>query len=867
MNSLFSVWMRFRSAIPVHLKPTIEKLSITHSSGIRLEQLDSPMMKQFKQAKDEVPDALLFFRMGDFFELFGLDAIIASDICDLTLTSRDKSQTNPIPMAGVPVASYKNALKKCLDAGFKVAVCDQVEDPRFVKGIVKREITRIATPSIPGDLETDDDAQKNIAGCYLASIINTNQTFVFAYIDCSTGEFQLTSNLTIEALKQEVLTIKPKEILIENSAEKKICGIIQEHSAFANRRILFNKIDSWLLRSEKICKDIFLEFFSDQEFHQFGLSTIDGALLCVAAILSYLKNTQKNIFKNIRPISYYVAHNFLLIDDATKKNLDFFETSSGEKRGSLFSFLNECQTPMGSRMLMRLMNYPSKTLQDIQNRLNFLEELFQQTNACLELQKLLSQCYDVEKLLARASQKSLDTKSIFLLKLSLNFVPNIFAFLNKYNHIFPLLTSLIDTSSLQKLIPLHDYLHTALIDDPLDQIGQSVCVFRKGHSNELDELYELENNFNQKLEELEKFERTRSNISTLKIGYTRVFGYYFEISRGKLASTPTHFKRKQTLANAERFITDELKDLEEKALSAKERREILEQDLFENIRLKILEFSKEILEYATLIATIDTTVNFAQLAYKYGWIKPHITETSETELIDCYHPIMKHLVTTEEEFIPNTVQFDIDTNRIHLITGPNMAGKSTLMRQVAINQFLCQIGSFVCAQSAKIGIADRILSRIGSGDHTLKNQSTFMVEMLETASILKFATHQSLLLIDEVGRGTSTYDGMSIAWAVLEHLHDTCCPRTLFSTHYHELVQVCKNKPAIVPMQMGVFIQHVQHDNSHISEQLVFSRKYTKGSVGQSFGINVALLAGLPLSVIERAKTILKPFEKSNLAS
>lgn len=852
--------MQFRSGIPVHLNSVIEKLSITHASGIRLEQLDSPMMKQFKQAKDEVPDALLFFRMGDFFELFGLDAIIASDICDLTLTSRDKSHPNPIPMAGVPVVSYKNALKKCLDAGFKVAVCDQVEDPKMAKGIVKREITRIATPAIPGDLE-DDDIKRTRPGCYLASIVSANQTFVFAYIDCSTGEFRFTSNLTSETLKQEILTTKPKEILVETSIEKKINLLLEDNVFFKNNRILFNKIDPWIFRSEKNCKDLFLDFFNDKDFHHFGLSTIDGALSCVSSILLYLKNTQKNIFRNIRPIEYYVAHDFLLIDDATKKNLDFFETSNQEKRGSLFHFLNECQTPMGSRMLMRLINYPSKTLVDIKNRLDCVAEFVQESLLCLEIQKLLSQCYDIEKILSRASQKSLDTKSFFLFKLSLNFIKNIHVFIDNNQFKLPLLTSLIRNSSIQKLMPLHDYLNNALIENNFAQMNQDNCVFAKGYSKELDELYELENNFNKKLEDLEQFERTRSNISTLKIGYTRVFGYYFEISRGKLSQVPNHFQRKQTLANAERFITDELKDLETKALSANEKRLILEQELFEKIRLKIIEFSKEILDFATLIASIDTTVNFAQIAHKYGWVKPDVIEEPETELIGCYHPIMKHLCTTDEDFIPNDIKFDINTNRIHLITGPNMAGKSTLMRQVAINQFLCQIGSFVCAKKAKIGIADRILSRIGSGDHTLKNQSTFMVEMLETANILKFATRNSLLLIDEIGRGTSTYDGMSIAWAVLEHLHDTCCPRTLFSTHYHELVEVCKNKSAIIPMQLGVFIQHIDNDDGSSSERLIFSRQYTTGSIGQSFGINVALLAGLPLPVIERAKNILRPLE------
>ncbi len=856
-----NTWMQIRSAIPTHLKNFVDKLSTEHPSGISFAQLDSPMMRQFKQAKSEVPDALLFFRMGDFFELFGLDAIIASDLCDLTLTSRDKSNPNPVPMAGVPACSYKTTLKKCLDAGFKVAVCDQVEDPRTAQGIVRREITRIATPAVPGDLDNNDSSDDEF-GCYLASVIQSNKTFTFAYIDVSTGEFRFTAHLNADELQQEILTIRPKEILVQSSFEKQINTLLGHVSsnAFCNKTLI-NKIEPWMLKSEQICKDCVLEFFKESDFHSFGLSTIPGALQCVASILFYLKNTQRSVFEHISQIKYYDSKSYLILDDATKKNLDLFYTSTGEKRGSLFTFLNECQTILGSRLLVRRLNYPLKKTTEIHEELERVNEFVEHNTECFGMQNLLSQCADIEKILSRACQNSLDIKSSILLKNTINLIPIFLNFAAESKDSLSLFSYYTHQYQLENLNPLSEFLTTAISDNISAQIGSGESIFLKNHSQELDEICELEQNFSQKLKELEAKEKTQSGILNLKIGYTRVFGYYFEISRGKLAQTPTHFERKQTLTNAERFITPELKLLEEKAFSASAKRLELEKSLFENLRLQIISFSKQLINYATFIANADLITTFSYLAYKYSWCRPTVLGTPESQFEDCAHPMMKHLNSTEDEFIANSIEFSKSNNRIHLITGPNMAGKSTLMRQVALNHLLCHIGSFVCAKSARIGVLDRILSRIGSADYADKNQSTFMVEMLETSQILRLATSQSLLLLDEVGRGTSTYDGLSLAWAIVEDIHDNQCPRTLFSTHYHELVDVCQTKKNITPMQMGVLVQSKENESGQLEEELIFSRKYLPGFIGQSFGLSVAKLAGIPSRVIIRAKEILDSLE------
>ena len=868
-ESLISQWLSQGRELPPHLKPAIERLSNEHCSGISIKQLDSPMMKQFRAAKDEATDALLFFRMGDFYELFGVDAIIASDICGLTLTSRDKSSEFPVPMAGVPVVGYKNALKKCVLSGFKVAVCDQMEDPRQAKGIVKREITRIATPAVPGDLDDDETSNETKFGCYLACVIENKKLYTLSYVDASTGEFRITYNLNDSLLTEEIASVSPRELLAPQNIHEKIKLILK---SFQQRNsISLNTIESWILKSESSCKELFCEFFNEKDFHSFGLTNIPNSLQAVCAILQYLKTTQKNVLKNIQIITKYELSTHLMIDEGTKRHLDFFYTSSGEKKGSLFHFLNKCTTTTGSRNLLHRLKYPFKNPDDVQSSLNKVEEVINTTNLVQELVEILRNTADIDRLLSKAAQRNLDARGMAWLRQTLITLPLIKKAIES-KETTPSLNLLFSNNEIiNALKPLANLLQNALADEPAAVIGKGGIIFREGYSKELDEAISLTTNFNQMLNELEKVEKDRSQIPTLKIGYTGAFGYYFEISKGKISQAPKHFIRKQTLTNCERYITPELKELEEKSLSASDNRIILEKEILENLRIKILEYSNYLCQASTLIAEIDLAVTFAHLASYYNWCKPSITKQNLTKLTDSTHPILANLTSNSEPFIANNITIGIENTDslqnknplIHLITGPNMAGKSTIMRQVAITQVLCQMGSFVPASSATIGMTDRIFTRIGSADNSLKNQSTFMVEMLETSNMLRFASEKSLLLLDEIGRGTSTFDGLSLAWAILESLHDDVKARTLFSTHYHELQKVVSEKNNMIPMHMQVSETRIKNINAEEKREIKFTRLYIEGGSGKSYGLHVAELAGIPEKIIQRAESVLYTLESN----
>lgn len=866
-QTLLSQWLATGKEFPPHLKPALERLSSEHCSGIAIRQLESPMMKQFKTAKEDIPDALLFFRMGDFYELFGIDAIIASDLCALTLTSRDKSSDNPVPMAGVPVVGYKNALKKCIQAGFKVAVCDQIEDPRQAKGIVKREITRIATPAVPGDLEDDEFSTETKFGCYLASIIENKKKYTLAYIDVSTGEFKVTHNLDEVLLAEEIATISPKEILIPQNLKLKIQDI--QKTLQLKNSISINYIEPWLLKTESAGKDIFCEFFVASDFNKFGLNTIPNSLPAVASILHYLKNTQKNILKNIQFIKVYELSEHLIIDDATKKHLDFFFTATGEKKGSLFHFLNKCTTASGSRLLLNRLKYPFKDIKLANESLARVSEILETENLIPDLIELLKQTADIERLLAKIAQKNIDPRGLVWLRQTLQLLPEIKNLLESKQQLKNLLNIFNTNDLLEHLRPLTQILEQTFITDPAPILGKGGMIFNEGYSKNLDQIIHLTTNFNQMLADLEKKEKDLSQIQTLKIGYTGAFGYYFEISKGKVSQAPKHFIRKQTLTNCERYITPELKELEEQALSANEKRLELERELFENVRIQTLEYSHYLTLAANLIAEIDLCLNFAILANQYQWSKPKLTDKNFLQLKNCVHPILANLSTLSEPFIANDICLGTSDNKerkqpmIHLITGPNMAGKSTLMRQIAITQILCQMGSYAPASEAEIGFVDRIFTRIGSADNALKNQSTFMVEMLETANMLRFATEKSLLLLDEIGRGTSTFDGLSLAWAILEHLHDQIKARALFSTHYHELQEVTEHKDNIQPMHMEVS-ENTVIKKELTTKEIVFTRRYLPGGSGKSYGIHVAALAGIPQDVLWRAEKVLNNLEYSH---
>lgn len=852
--SLLDAYLNSEREVAPHLKSALAGLSREHPSGIPLAGLDTPMMKQYRQAKEEVPDALLFFRMGDFFELFGLDAIVASDVCGLTLTSRDRSSENPIAMAGIPVVAHRAALKKCLAAGFKVAVCDQVEDPRLAKSIVRREITRIATPAVPGDFGEGEEgaagggAQADVAeGCYLACVVQPrSDVFTLAFVDVSTAEFRLTGGLSRDSLEEEILTLRPREILCTPDLVSSLGSFVR--SRFSNVPRV-GALEPWITRSEPDARALFSEFFAQSDLNCFGVSAVPGGLVGVCGILAYLKHTQKGVLKNLRSISTYEKSNSLLLDDATKRHLDFFATASGERKGSLFSFLNRCATATGARALARRLNYPLKNECEVEAQLACVADVRERPLLEDTLGRLLSATADIDRLLARVAQGTIDPRGLAWLRQTLEVLPKIQAAVAESGakHVEVRLVPFL--KSLESVVSLHAYLASSLDDEPAPLIGKGGRVFRLGFSPELDEVIALETNFEGLIAELEKREREKTGIANLKIGYTRVFGYYFEISKGKLSQVPSHFLRKQTLTNGERFITEELKELEEKALVATERRGALERELFEGLKARVLEFADVLGDASRFLAEVDVVRTFALLAGQYGWCRPTVSGLRESVLKDSVHPILASLSQSMEPFVANDIAVGEGHGHVLLITGPNMAGKSTLMRQLAISQVLFQMGSYVPAKEARLGVCDRLFTRIGSGDFVLKAQSTFMVEMLETAHILRNATPASLLLVDELGRGTSTFDGLSLAWSILEDLHDRVRARTLFSTHYHEILAVTEGRPGIVPMQMEVVDQ---------ANSILFSRRFKPGSAGKSYGLHVAEMAGLPRALLQRAALVLE---------
>ncbi len=848
---------------PSHQK-ALSQLSSEHDSGISLAQLSSPMMVQFRKAKEEVPEAILFFRMGDFYEFFGLDAIIASAICGLTLTSRDKNSSQPVPMAGVPVSGCRAALRKCVKAGFKAAVCDQMEDPKSVKSLVRREIIRICTPAMPGDIFDEDWDSKTSVGCYLASCVVGKNAFTFAFVDASTGDLRITHSLTKSQLEDEILTADPKEILC---SPELVAPLKEFLIRLHGKTVMVKAIDSWILSSGSACKTLFESFFPGNLFQVFGLESVPLAYSSIGALLDYIKQSQRACIKNLTQVRIYDLSHSLKLDQATKRHLDLFVTSSGEKKGSIFWLLNHCMTPMGSRALYQNLHYPFLKREEIVARQEQVEFLVVSESTGLTLRNALQGCMDFERFLSRAAQYSVDARLLVWFHKSLGALLGWTQDLDS-SGLPPVWKTLV--ASLEKhlnaLCDIQLQLSEALVDEPAPILGKGPRTFKEGYCTELDELIGLEFGLEQTLQNLEEAERKKSGISTLKIGFARNMGYFFEVSKGKSGAMPGHFEKKQTLTNADRFVTDELKKLESKVLTASDKRMALEKQYFQVLVEKILTRSELLGKLAEVVAKMDLIGSLAFVANQNGWCKPYICESRVTFVENSMHPVLQKILPSHQSFVPNSFLvgdlLEVEKDRlgsldeslgsgapIHLITGPNMAGKSTLMRQVALTQILAQLGSYVPGTRAVVGVCDAVYSRIGSADNALKNQSTFMVEMLETAQILHLATPQSLLLLDEVGRGTSTFDGLALAWSILEELADRLKARTLFSTHYHELREVAESRSQIQLMQMEVI--------ETSSQEILFSRRYVPGAAGKSFGIQVAKLAGIPDKVTNRAQEIL----------
>lgn len=805
----------------------------------------TPMMKQYLEIKDNYKDCILFFRLGDFYEMFFEDAKTASRELELVLTGRDCGLEDRAPMCGIPFHASSNYISRLVSKGYKVAICEQVEDPSVAKGIVKRDVIKVITPGTYLD-QSSDLEYKNT---YIMSICEIDGCFGIASSDISTGEFKTTYFLNLRtSLLDEISKISPKEIIVDNSFSEEL---INEITNLTNLLITKKDLNSFYCTDEEL-----LNQFGEKE-----LSQLDSrAKKASAILLKYILDTQKINLSNINFLQYYDIVNYMTIDSSSRRNLELTENLKDKtKKGSLLWVLDRTATSMGGRALRKLIEEPLISKYEIETRLLSVQELYDDIYFNNELRDLLKEIYDIERIIGKISNKNVNARDLISLKSSLEKLPYIKDKLSSCNS--KLLKDWFN--NLDILEDVYDLLFNSLMDDPSTSLKEG-NIIKNGYSLEVDDLRSAKSNGKQWIASLEGKEREFTGIKSLKIGYNKVFGYYIEISKANFNLIPEgRYIRKQTLSNAERYITEELKVMEEKILGAEEKLVSLEYDLFVNIREKAENEIPRLKNSSNIIALLDVISTLALIAVENNYIKPSINEEGYINIKDGRHPVVEKVIG-KGDFVSNDTYLNRYENRLLLITGPNMAGKSTYMRQVALITLMAQIGSFVPANSADISICDKIFTRIGASDDLAGGKSTFMVEMWEVSNILKNATKNSLVLLDEVGRGTSTYDGLSIAWSVIEYIskNQNLQCNTLFATHYHELTKLEGIIDGVKNYSVAV---------KETDEQVIFLRKIVEGGADQSYGIEVAKLAGLPLDVINRAKEILlkletnKSFENNDL--
>lgn len=790
----------------------------------------TPMMQQYTRIKSQYPDTLLFFRLGDFYELFGDDAKIAAKVLDITLTSRDRNKENPIPMCGVPYHAVDGYLEKLIKNGFRVAICEQLEDPKAAKGVVKRDVIRVVTPGTY--LEADVDENSNI---YLVGIIEQDGKFGMAIVDLSTGEFKVTLIQDPSSFKDELTRIKPAEIIIPNNNSMELSSYLDE----INPTITKTEHRNWY---PDTCEYLLMDHFQVQNLHVLGL---DHELLiqCAGAVLAYLRETQKAALTHITHITNYSLSQYLQIDASSFRNLELSRTiREGKKVGSLLGVIDQTVTSMGARLLRSWIEKPLIDLQAIKKRQAAIAYLVDNSIIRMELAELLDQVQDLERLTSRLVYGTGNARDLIALKRSLLQVPKIQALLEQEESAL--------TEYIQKLNPLNELteiIERAIVENPPVSVREGGLI-KAGFNAELDELRQTNKDGKSWIAALEASERNRTGIKSLKVGFNKVFGYYIEVTKANLDRVPEDYQRKQTLANSERYFTPELKAKEAMILGAEERITELEYELFTQVRDQVNAHVVEIQNNAHILAVLDVFQSLARVALDQGYVCPQITTDTKIEIIDGRHPVIEAI---QSSFVPNDLSLTED-KKIILLTGPNMAGKSTFLRQTALIVIMAQIGSFVPAKSASIGIVDKIFTRIGAADDLSTGQSTFMVECSETANLVRNATERSLIILDELGRGTSTFDGMAIAQAVIEYIHDRVNARTLFSTHYHELTRLEQTLPSLKTYQMAV--------EDH-GGRIYFLHKVIPGNADKSYGINVARMAGMPNSIINRAENILYQLE------
>lgn len=810
----------------------------------------TPMMTQYLDLKKQYPDSLLFFRLGDFYELFFEDAKTAARELEITLTARDCGQEEKAAMCGVPHHSVSSYLDRLVEKGYKIAICEQMENPSEAKGIVKRDVVRVITPGTLIDTNLLDEKENN----YLLSLYSNKNGFGLSYTDISTGEFNTThyatkDNKTLQSIKDEIGKIAPKEIIYsfygKETYGKNLLVFIKGLNIHAEA------IDEWNLDLQGVEKRL-QTHFQVENIESLGL--IDNLLETMASgiLIDYLYRTQKRSLEHINHIVFYGSQDTMLLDANTRRNLELTQSMQHKgKKGSLLWVLDKTVTAMGGRMLRKWLEEPLINQESINKRLNtvgfFKEDLLSRE----ELVEALKHIYDLERLTSKVGYDSANPRDLIALKSSITYLPVIKEIL--INSQDPLLLELSD--DLDLLTDVHDLIDNSILEDPSISLKDG-NIIKPSFDSQVKELRELSNDGHHWMTKLEEQEKKRTGIKSLKVKYNKIFGYFIDVTRSNLDLVPDDYIRKQTLANSERYITPELKEMESKILGAEEKIVALEHQLFLQIRDQIKEHTYRIQKTAKVIAGIDTLNSFAQVAYENDYGKPAVTLGDLIHIEEGRHPVVEKMLT-EENFIPNDTFLNNDLEAISIITGPNMAGKSTYMRQVALISLMAQIGSFVPAKNATVGIVDRIFTRVGASDDLSQGKSTFMVEMTEMAHILNNATEKSLLILDEIGRGTSTFDGLSIAWAIVEEISNNLKAKTLFSTHYHELTVLGNNLNNV---------QNYQFTVKEEGDDIIFLRKVLKGNADKSYGIQVAKLAGLPVKVINNANGILHSLENNKKA-
>jgi DNA mismatch repair protein MutS len=802
----------------------------------------TPMMRQYLEIKSGYPDAVLFFRMGDFYEMFLDDALLASRILDIALTSRNKGSGDEIPFCGVPYHSVAPYIAKLIETGHKVAICEQVEDPKQAKGIVRREVVRVVTPGLLIESESLVPDENN----YLLALCEVpGSNWGCAWLDVSTGEFRATEQAGAAAALAEAVGINPREILLSDSLDRET--LPADLRSFLNERII-SRAPAWIYDRDYATK-LLCDHFGTASVEALGLEGVPAALLAAAAALYYLRENRKAALPHIRDILVSRRSQHLALDPATRRNLEITATmAEGKRAGSLLGCLDRTGTAMGARRLKQWLSYPLIELEPIRQRLDAVEEMLESPDLREKLCACLKNIADLERLNGRIGMASAGGRDLRALHDSLVHVPPLLDLLRGMES--SLLQSL--TVSIDPLDDILQLMSRGIVETPPFSLREG-GIIAPGYHAELDELRSISSEGKGFIARLEAQERARTGISTLKIRYNRVFGYSIEITKSNLAAVPPDYVRRQTLANAERYVTEELKNYEEKVLGAEDRICTLEFTLFQEIRELVAAQAERISRTADGVAVLDVLLSLTAVADERSYCKPLVDNSAVIDIRDGRHPVIEAM-KLGERFVPNDTLLDAETNQLVMITGPNMAGKSTYMRQVALITLMAQAGSFVPASAAHIGIADRIFTRVGAGDNLARGQSTFMLEMMEAAGILRNATPQSLIIMDEIGRGTSTFDGVSIAWAVAEYIHDTptCRSRTLFATHYHELTELAVTRERIKNFTVAV---------REWNDQIIFLRTIIPGGASHSYGIQVARLAGMPPDVIERAKEILRNLE------